>query len=115
MKFVTSYRDKNYLSDAFAMALAHSVQKTIQTASNENIAEITNSKKAADWFINHFPLLGGLAACFKIIENINFYRQNEIKIAAVDVTKAEIYVNPAAGLNFEELKFVCTKKTPRRS
>jgi len=64
------------------------------------------SKKAADWFINHFPLLGGLASCFKIIENQNFCWKNEIKIAAVDVTKAEIYVNPAAGLNFEELKFV---------
>jgi len=58
------------------------------------------SKKAADWFINHFPLLGGLASCFKIIENQNFCWKNEIKIAAVDVTKAEIYVNPAAGLNF---------------
>ncbi len=93
MKFVTSYRDRNYFSDAFAMVLAHSVQKTIQTASNENIAEITNSKKAADWFINHFPLLGGLASCFKIIENINFCRQNEIKVAAVGVTAEKSFAD----------------------
>ena len=106
MKFVKSYHDKNYFSDLFAMALAHSVQKTIQLASDEVVENNSASKKAADWFINHFPLLGGLASCFKIIENINFCRQNEIKVAAVDVTKAEIYVNPAAGLNFEELKFV---------
>ena len=66
----------------------------------------SDSEKAAAWFINHYPLLGGLAAGFKIIEDQTFCWHNEIRVAAVDVTKAEIYVNPAADLDSEELKFV---------
>lgn len=98
--------EKNYFTEEFAMALAHSVSETVGEAGGHYREVSTPTQKAAEWFINHYPLLGGLAAGFKIIEDINFCWKNEIKVAAVDVTHGEIYVNPAAKLNFEELKFV---------
>lgn len=101
------FRDKNYFSEAFAEALAHSVKETVNEVSRDCRAGCaTESEKAAEWFINRYPLLGGLAAGFKIIEDQTYCWRNEIRVAAVDVTKGEVYINPAAGLNFEELKFV---------
>ena len=105
---VYSSRSNEYEKE-FAEALAHSVFETVGEAGGhylEAAGKNTDSQKAAAWFINHFPLLGGLAAGFKVIENQTYCWRNEIKVAAVDVTKAEIYVNPAADLDFEELKFV---------
>ncbi|MDE7297785.1 MAG: hypothetical protein K2N94_03005 [Lachnospiraceae bacterium] len=93
----------------FAYALAHSVSSVVSEAGGHG--EVpgrthTASEKAAQWFISHYPLLGGLAAGFRIIEDYSYCNQEEISVAAVNVTAGEIYVNPAAGLNEEELKFV---------
>lgn len=92
----------------FAYALQHSVKSVLQSAaSDEALAEYdTRSRKAANWFINSFPLLGGLAAHFRIIEDSDYCQKNEIQIAAVDAGLKEIYVNPAAGLSDKELRFV---------
>jgi len=100
---------KNQYVIQFAHALAHSVSKVVSTVGGHDFvtgSSYTASQKAAQWFINHYPLLGGLASGFKIIEDYKFCMENEISVAAVDVTCAEIYVNPAAGLDAEELKFV---------
>lgn len=97
---------KNEYVSRFAYALADSVRTVINTAGNQTVTRPqTITERAAAWFINHYPLLGGLATGFKIVDtregNIN-----DVEIAAVDVTKGEIYVNRAAGLNFDEWKFV---------
>jgi len=63
-------------------------------------------EKAAEWFINHYPLLGGIAAGFRIVETRSRQDLDDIEIAAVNVLNGEIYVNPAAGLTLEEWKFV---------
>ena len=96
------------IAKEFAYALAKSVTKTVVKAGGHSFdeGEKTRSMKAAEWFINHYPLLGGLASGFKIIEDRDHCYKNDIQIAAVDVTKAEIYVNPTSHLEFEELKFV---------
>lgn len=60
----------------------------------------------AQWFINHFPLLGGLAACFEIVYSTDECRRYDIEIAAVDVSESKIYVNPAARLRGPEMRFV---------
>lgn len=104
-----SKSERNEFAVKFAYALAHSVTKVVGEAGGHGIAyaeKLTASEKAAQWFINHYPLLGGLAAGFRIIENFNECRKDDISIAAVDVDNAKIYVNPAAGLSNEELKFV---------
>lgn len=100
---------KNIFVTDFAFALADSVRTVINTAGNAsaNNAEPTEMQKAALWFINHYPLLGGIASGFKVTDTRQDpTRLNDISIAAVNVVDGEIYVNRAAGLNFEEWKFV---------
>lgn len=102
------YGNNRYITE-FAYALADSVRSVIDQAADQPIGHSNHKsvmQKAADWFINHYPLLGGLAAGFKIIETIGRTELNDIEIAAVNVLSGEIYVNPAAGLDLEEWKFV---------
>ncbi len=100
--------DHNRYTAQFALAMARSVTKVIGEAAGvaEGSGQESPAKLAAQWFINHYPLLGGLAAGFKIVESIDDCRRYDISIAAVEVSAAKIYVNPAAGLSDEELKFV---------
>lgn len=100
---------KNKFVTDFAFALADSVRTVINSAGNRNLDSAPPSimQKAAAWFINHYPLLGGIATGFKIVDTRERPAQlNDISIAAVNVIDGEIYVNRAAGFNFEEWKFV---------
>ena len=103
------YRWNRRPTEIFAGALAYSVSAAVSTAGGHN-PDAVNKKgrgaRAAEWFINHYPLLGGMAAGFKIIEDAELCRKEEISVAAVDAASGEIYINPAARLNEEELKFV---------
>ncbi len=103
------YRFNSY-AEEFTYAVTRSVRKVINEAGGG--AEIDKKSKqqlAADWFINHYPLLGGLASGFKILE-VGFGSKsalsNDISIAAIDITEREIYVNSSANLDSEEWKFV---------
>lgn len=101
--------DKNEYITEFAYALADSVRTVISNAGSSQITENEDSvmHKAGRWFIDHYPLLGGLAAGFKIIDiRQNAVYRDDISVAAVNVVLGEIYVNKGAGLNFEEWKFV---------
>lgn len=99
-----------YVSE-FAYALADSVRSVINTAggvSGGSAKPLTLPRQAAQWFVNHYPLLGGIAAGFKVIDTRepDGLRINDVEIAAVNVVDGEIFVNRAAGLNLEEWKFV---------
>jgi predicted metal-dependent peptidase len=61
---------------------------------------------ARSWFISSYPLLGSLAASFRLIEDAALCMRMEISIAAVNMEAQEIYLNPAAGLNSREWRFV---------
>lgn len=63
-------------------------------------------ERAREWVMSSYPLLGGLAAHFDLIEDAELCRRMDIGIAAVSETMEEIYVNPAAGLTEPELTFV---------
>ncbi len=100
---------RNEYEAQFAYALAASVSDVVGEAGGHrglSGKKYTKSELAAQWFINHFPLLGSLAASFRIIEDYKLCNEQEISIAAICVEAGEIYVNPAAGLSEEELKFV---------
>ncbi|MCD7954581.1 MAG: hypothetical protein LUG93_02250 [Lachnospiraceae bacterium] len=92
----------------FHYALAHLTSSTISEVSGYlyDEKEDTEVKKAARWFISSYPLLGSMAASFKIIEDTSFCIRNEIEIAAVDATRGEIYVNPACGFSESEWQFI---------
>ena len=66
----------------------------------------TDAQRAKQWFISAYPLLGSIASAFELIEDQNYCIREEISIAAINMDLGEIYINPAAGLNFEEMKFV---------
>lgn len=99
----------NRFTRSFSVALANSVSKVISEAGGHNPEchrTMTIGQRAAGWFIDHYPLLGGLAAHFKIIEDTGFCNRNDIHVAAIDVTTGEIYLNPSSNLSEEEWRFV---------
>ncbi|MDE7323588.1 MAG: hypothetical protein K2N73_12900 [Lachnospiraceae bacterium] len=100
-------RQNRYISQ-FAYALAYSVSDAVSKAGghNQENAPNTPARRAAAWFIDHYPLLGGIAAHFKIIEDYQYCNKNEISIAAISVVDAEIYINPSVRYSEEEWRFV---------
>jgi hypothetical protein len=67
---------------------------------------VTEARRARDWFIASYPLLGALAAAFDIVEDPLVCGRLGISIAAVDAESREIFINPAAGLDEHECRFV---------
>ncbi|MBE5924098.1 MAG: hypothetical protein E7271_06455 [Lachnospiraceae bacterium] len=100
--------EANRFATAFYNSINNSVSNAVSTAGGHNwkSEKETPIKKAAEWFLAHYPLLGGIAAGFKIIEDIDFCRTHEIHIAAIDSVAGEIYCNPTANLSTEEWRFV---------
>ncbi len=100
--------ERNPYVETFSAAITHSIKQSVYDAGGYNQSEQkeTTITQASAWFLSHYPLLGGLAASFKIIENVELCHRYEIHIAAVDADHGEIYANPACGLSLEEWKFV---------
>ncbi|MCF2641283.1 hypothetical protein I6E50_02515 [Roseburia hominis] len=100
--------ESNPFAARFSYAITHSVKDAVSNAGGHmwNEKKDTNVTRAADWFLSHFPLLGGLAASFQIIEDVDKCHHYHIQIAAVDATCGEIYANPSCGFSEEEWKFV---------
>lgn len=104
-----SKNQHNIFTSIFSHRLAYAVSQAVSIAgghSSQDMGCRTNASQAANWFINHYPLLGGVAAHFKLIEDHTYCCQNEIQIAAVDTERGELYVNPASDFSLEEWKFV---------
>jgi predicted metal-dependent peptidase len=66
----------------------------------------SRAERARAWFINSYPLLGALASTFRIVESASVCYRMDITVAAVDMEAREIYINPAAGLDEMEMRFV---------
>ncbi|SDT60517.1 vWA domain-containing protein [Actinoplanes derwentensis] len=62
--------------------------------------------RAMSWFIGSYPLLGGLAAGFKVVADGTLAQTWDIAIAAVSAEAGEIYVNPWRSLREDEWRFV---------
>ena len=100
--------------DYFARGLALAVSRAVDIAggvtpppgSPADAKVLTEAEKARRWFISNYPLLGALATSFTLIEDPLICHRQQISIAAVNVEAREIYINPHAGLNAEELRFV---------
>ena len=100
--------------ELFATGLSAAVRSAVRVASGEQESlstdpnESVNSAayRAKQWFISSYPLLGAIAANFKLIEDFQVCRRMEITIAAVSPALSEIYINSAYHLDAEELRFV---------
>lgn len=64
------------------------------------------AQQARSWFIREYPLLGAIASAFTIVEDAAICGRYGITIAAIHPALREIYINPAAGLDEAECRFV---------
>lgn len=97
-----------------AISLEESIKESIKEAKNGKITEVNKEKdleeykwnRPREWFISNYPLLGAIAASFKVIyDNSTVYRLG-IPIAAVNAKMKEIYINTKAMLHGDEWRFV---------
>ena len=96
---------------AFARGLTYAVTHAVNVAGgldteSETESRQTEAQRARAWFISSYPLLGALAATFKIIEDGLICQRMSITVAAVDAESREIYMNPGAHLSESECRFV---------
>lgn len=100
--------EKNEYTKTFSHAITHSIKEAVSEVGGHDFGKKKDTvvTRAAEWFLAHYPLLGGLASSFKIIEDVDLCHKYEIHIAAVDARQGEIYINPSCGLTIEEWKFV---------
>jgi predicted metal-dependent peptidase len=92
----------------FGEGLVQAVDNAVRRAGNVEVTERPHSaaQRARQWFINSYPLLGSLAAGFKLIEEPAMCQRLSISVAAVDPEARELFINPAAGMTDVELRFV---------
>jgi len=101
-------------SKLFASGLSAAVRSAVRVASGEqdslsadpNRSVNSAAYRAKQWFIASYPLLGAIAANFKLIEDYQICQRMEITIAAVSPALSEIYINAAYHLDAEEVRFV---------
>ena len=100
--------ESNRYTARFVKALAKSVQNVVSEVAGKehSYGSDSDASEAANWFLNHYPLLGGVAAHFKLIENENYCNRNDIHIAAIDVESGELYINPCRDFTTEQWKFI---------
>ena len=91
----------------FGDGLIAAVRQAVRGAAGEpGSVPDSRAEEARIWFINRFPLLGALAAGFKIITDQRVCHELEISVAAVDAESRQLYFNPAANLDDQEMHFV---------
>lgn len=84
-------------------------EQKILIAANEVIGGATCStmfESITSWFITNYPLFGAIAAGIKIVDDIEYCKLNQIKVAAIDMDEGIIYVNTENQLSKEEWLFV---------
>jgi hypothetical protein len=91
---------------ALAVTSAVNVAAGVESQLGAGDLQLTPARRARDWFIARFPLLGALAATFEIVEDALICQRLQISVAAISTESAEIYINPAAGLDVPECRFV---------
>ena len=63
-------------------------------------------RRAQEWFLSSYPLLGGVASGFRLVDDHVTVQRMGISLAAVSVQMQEIYADPAARLTEQEWRFV---------
>jgi len=108
------WRSKIQWSKLFASGLSAAVQSAISVAAGVQESMDYQSERPLQtvayrmiqWFISSYPLLGAIAANFKLVEDPMICQRMEISVGAVAPGLLEIYLNPSAGLSEEEIRFV---------
>ncbi len=95
------------LADGIARGVGQALQVAAGAVAADNVIKpMTRVLRAKRRLIDHYPLLGALAASFDVEEDIRICQQYDVRIAAIDVGARRILVNPGACLSDEECLFV---------
>lgn len=94
--------------ELLADGIAQGVGRALAVASGAAPAAgpVTRAQRARRRLIDHYPLLGALAASFDIDEDPRACQRYEVQVAAIDVGARRIWMNPAAPLDDDECLFV---------
>lgn len=104
--------DRSAWAAALAEGLEGAVARAVELAGGklpargEETARNSPAELARRWFMASFPLLGALAAAFRIVEDRAVCQRLGVQVAAVDAELQEIYLNPGAALGEGELRYV---------
>ena len=94
----------------FAVDIANAATRAVEMAGGALPTGTRNARTAWElarrWFVSSYPLLGGLASQFTLVAEAELARSWDISVAAVNAGRAEIYINPLAGLSEMEWRFV---------
>ncbi len=100
----------NRYAKTFAASMLEAVDDALKRASGLSTTELRLNKTPAQlaraWFIDHYPLLGALAAGFELVEESQACHRLDIAVAAISDSERKIYLNPGAALTASELRFV---------
>lgn len=98
--------DIYHYSDDFIKHIRESVSDIVGKVSDasigvkkDKIMRNTPWGMAAMWFLNSYPLLGGLASSFKIIDDDEYARKLGVDVAAIDIENREIIIRPMKSKN----------------
>ena len=91
------------LRDALRTAVDYAGGVRTEAGAHKKMGPI---QRAQEWFLSSYPLLGGVAAGFRLVDDPLAVQRMDIPIAAISVHMREIYVNRAAGLTEQEWRFV---------
>lgn len=99
---------RDLLADGIARGVGQALQQVagMPVSGDGVVKPLTKALRAKRRLIDHYPLLGALAASFDIEEDVRLCQQYEIRVAAIDVGARRIWMNPAAGLSEDECLFV---------
>jgi predicted metal-dependent peptidase len=105
-----SWRRRVDWAELFADGIARGVGRALEVASGAGAGSAagpaTRAKRARRRLIDHYPLLGALAASFDVDEDLRSCQRNDVQVAAIDVGIRRIWMNPSAQLNDDECLFV---------
>jgi predicted metal-dependent peptidase len=92
----------------FSDGLQRAVSSAVRAAAGleGEAAVATKAENARAWFISSYPLLGAIAAAFKIIEDAAICNRLGISVAAINMESREIFFAPGAGLSEGQYRFV---------
>ncbi|MEV4064012.1 vWA domain-containing protein [Nonomuraea dietziae] len=91
---------------SFAIGVARTATSALDLAGTSKTRQEGPWDRALSWFVSSYPLLGALAAGMTVVADAELAKGWDISIAAVSAEAAEIYINPLAGLQTEEWRFV---------
>ena len=99
----------------FTVVFARSLQESMKDAlrvstglppQRQKKTQADSVHEARDWFISSYPLLGALAASFRIVDDWETVHRMGISVAAISPQLQEIYINPYCKYNTAEWRFI---------